>query len=80
MNQEAAQALVDANYELELYEGYSGRGMFGKETTGVTGSQSDYDEAIATIMEDGEEEERSEVAKALRGVRTDNMGRDIIWY
>jgi len=40
MKMEKAERMVeklqDEGYEARLYEGYSGRGMFGRETTGVS--------------------------------------------
>ena len=58
-------------YEATLYEGYSGRGMYGKETTGVTTDARPYDM----------EELETDIEEILpRGYRTDSMGLDFIYY
>lgn len=77
----AAEAIVDnSSGELEVYEKYSGRGMYGRQTSGVTGSYQNFYEAIGEIMELEEEDVRIEVAKAIRELRTDTMGLDMIFY
>ena len=58
-------------YDAELYKGYSGRGMYGKETTGVTTDAAPY------VMDELE----TDIEEILpEGYRTDNMGLDYIYY
>lgn len=35
MKREIAELLVNSGYDLQIYEDYSGRGMYGKTTTGI---------------------------------------------
>lgn len=50
MKLETAKRIVDIaeenGIELKLYENYSGRGMFGRTTTGIVGSQTAIIEAV----------------------------------
>jgi hypothetical protein len=81
MNSKAAQLIVDQAYELEVYEDYSGRGMYGEKTAGVTGSLNDFFIAVGEIMQSSGEEDRLIVGEALRdGISTDSMGMDTIIY
>jgi hypothetical protein len=72
MKAENAEAIVeklnDDGIEAEVYTEYSGRGMFGRTTTGVvTGSVADVAYAMGSLkIEDSR--------------RTDNMGLDMIVY
>jgi hypothetical protein len=50
-----------------LYEGYSGRGMYGKNCYGITTSDPDF------LIEEA-------VSKGLRGACRDNMGKEYIVY
>lgn len=73
MQSEVAKQIVAAAERLELKvtvrEGYSGRGMFGRETVvGVVGSRWDIEEACA------------EAGVPTSGLHWDNMGLDIIAY
>lgn len=82
MDIECAEILVEHSYdELTLHENYSGRGMYGNTTAGVSGSISDLFTAIASVMRDGSHEEREVVAEGIRGgTRTDSMGLGTIFY
>lgn len=82
MDKKAAEILADYNYELEVYEDYSGRGMYGSTTTGIVGSQSDLFSAIGEVMMSGDEEDIEIVGTALREdtIRTDSMGMQTIFY
>lgn len=79
-----AEAIVRESYDLEVYEGYSGRGMYGAETSGVTGSFSNIMSAVAKMASglDSEYEHDQEVLEALDKCswRTDSMGYDMIVY
>ena len=70
---------------LELYKDYSGRGMFGSKTYGVTGKYASFvvavAEASATIVEDhGKSTEWEQFIEDLESLRTDSMGLDSIFY
>lgn len=79
MEKQAAEIIT--SYNGEIYEEYSGRGMFGKTTTGVKiENQEDFFNIIADILEDGDDEEREEVAKAMRKLKWDSLGLGLIFY
>ena len=64
--------LQEEGYEADLYDDYSGRGMFGSETTGVT------TDARPDSMD--KMEEAMEEAEIDPCFRKDNMGLDYIYY
>jgi len=72
----------------ELYEEYSGRGMFGNRTTGVSLSQYDpsWSELVATTafalgeMSADEYDTAYELFEDLKRVRTDSLGLGTIVY
>ena len=83
MTKEHAEFLVNAleydGQEGELYEDYSGRGMMGKTTYGVVFShESILFTAVMTYLK----ENPSLVSSIpdFEKIKTDNMGREIIWY
>lgn len=83
MKQNTAELLN--NYGGEIYEAYSGRGMYGKETTGITfDSDTDFYSALADCIhdavEDGSMEDGDLLTDMLRKLKTDNMGTGIIYY
>jgi len=81
MKLSVAKLLVDkSDGFLNLYENYSGRGMFGRTTSAVNGSQSDFDETISEIIESGTSKERSEIAELIKSKRQDSLGLDLIFY
>jgi hypothetical protein len=85
MKLEFAQKLADASDgELDLYEDYSGRGMFGKTTAGITGSKkSIMRTAIIVGFEmgsNGEEHQFEEFLETIDNLRFDNLGMDMIAY
>lgn len=80
MRKDIAEALVDelsSFAEAEIYEDYSGRGMYGRTTTGVvTGaSQGEFIMALVEVARELDEIEPREFQFA-----TDSMGRDTIYY
>lgn len=78
---DAQAAEIISSYAGEIHKNYSGRGMYGDKTTGVTfDSQSDFHSAIGEIMEHADEEDRQTVGKALQNLRSDSLGRGIIYY
>lgn len=76
------ELLEDGGKEASLYEGYSGRGMYGKETTGVVlGSFSDLVEAMwAGAPRLAEAIERGDLPEYIDGFAKDSMGYDTIIY
>jgi len=84
MQLEFAQRLVDTaqsiDVELELYENYSGRGMYGKSTTAVQfDSLSDLMTVIYHLgVQDGENGEDSKEAPS--SWKVDSLGRSEIVY
>ena len=83
MDRKLAELLIeqDPTNEAEIYEEYSGRGMYGKSTTGVVANDAlalfvNLLEAVAdgyVSVEDLEEIEFGELS-------TDSMGLDLIVY
>jgi len=69
---ELVDFLESKGYDAELYEQYSGRGMYGSETTGVTTNASPN--SMDNLEEDLEE------AEIDTEFRRDNMGLDYIYY
>ena len=89
MKERFARAIADENCEISLYEDYSGRGMYGKTTFGVSGDEYDLGtaaiEAMNQLMYEADDvDEAREIAvdfaqNVFRGCR-DNMGLGMIWY
>lgn len=56
MNPILANALVeiicDAGGEAQIYENYSGRGMFGKSTTGIYSSESNMGDILGYVIQE----------------------------
>jgi len=84
MDMRIAKAIVKAglesNFSFWLHKDYSGRGMYGETTTGVSGSETEILQAVieqshlfeGMILSDG---------NGSRGrFSSDQMGRDIIIY
>jgi hypothetical protein len=95
MKAETAKAIVNADMsgELALRTNYSGRCMYGTETHGVTGGETEYFRAITAVvagMVDGfDADEDSPVKLSLNiksfmtdalQARTDSMGMGVVWY
>lgn len=51
--------LEDVGLEVEFYSGYSGRGMYGRECVGITGSDRDCRELIGRVICDLREDLKS---------------------
>ncbi len=74
--------------EVEIYEGYSGRGMMGRETTGISVHNHNtllqcVALAASQVEEDKDSEDRltiDEFVEGLSDVRFDSLGRDMIVY
>lgn len=89
MKKSTAELIVDASIHdiaLELYENYSGRGMYGSKTHGVTGKYSSFicavAEASADLVENHGKDSTEWVnfLEDLENLRTDSMGLDFIFY
>lgn len=86
MNAQTAKEIFDS-YGESLYEGYSGRGMFGAKTTGVVIGK-DHLRSAALLkweIELGEDFDQARAEdwydnKGLRPYKIDNMGKDYIIY
>lgn len=78
MLREHAEMIVDhAGFdEVELCEGYSGRGMNGEETDAVFGSRDAIEEAIREVCAGGDADFRN----AMKRIRWDSLGRSAIAY
>lgn len=73
--------LLTETLQGEVYEDYSGRGMYGEKTTGVTFPSMDaFYEECAEIIREGDEDDRALLADLFDNLRTDNLGHDIIIY
>lgn len=66
--------------EANIYENYSGRGMFGKTTAGVVVEHQEF--IIQGILEFLKENPRNNALEKIEidGFRFDNMGRGFIVY
>lgn len=97
MDKELAEVLVqvleDEGIEAEIRESYSGRGMFGKETTGVVINDYDVDplgallqavinNATCFIQEEEEPVDFFDLSEkfSIGNLRTDSMGLGMIVY
>ena len=57
---------------------YSGRGMYGKECVGITGSTLQH--VLADLVLAEFDFDKEDLAYLIRAARTDNMGMDTIVY
>lgn len=73
---ESAMWAADLDTEKSLYEGYSGRGMYGRKCFGVTGDMEDYSKFLVQLTQT-----EPDIAWDLaQSVRTDNLGFESIFY
>lgn len=76
-----AKRISQFSHQLELEDDYSGRGMMGAETSAVVGPLGAFVFAVAQAALDLEyESEQSEFNAALLALRTDSMGREVVFY
>ena len=76
-----AKRLSEASHQLELEDDYSGRGMMGAETSAVVGPLGAFVFAVAQAALGLEyESEQAEFNAALLALRTDGMGREVVFY
>jgi len=90
MNEKLAKKLIETaeNYdsiELELYENYSGRGMYGETTTGIVCDSFSELMVVGFVLgvyvgEDESCHDDESFALMLETLRWDNLGRRIIFY
>jgi len=81
MSPEAAEIIANHSNDAHYDDDYSGRGMYGETTSSVVfNRESNFYEAMAHIMLNGDEDERTAVAKALFSLKMDNMGLGIVIY
>lgn len=73
--EEAAWA-ADLDTEKALYDGYSGRGMYGRKCFGVVGSMEDYSKFLVQLTQTD-----PDLAWDLaQSVASDSLGLDNIFY
>lgn len=79
--QEQLRDACDDSGEVEFYNGYSGRGMYGEQCVGITGSFSDCMLVIAELIKaEREESGFNDMVDQLLDFKQDSMGRDVILY
>ena len=78
MDKQVAKRIVDAcenqGYDADIYEGYSGRGMYGSETTGVTADSKSV--IIQSIINESKLFDDLNISE----LRSDSMGLETIIY
>jgi hypothetical protein len=92
MKREVAELIVEHGYDMEIYEDYSGRGMFGDTTTGVVcDSLRDFLAAVSEkfyemildakdLGEDYDTEDAKVLMENVGRIRLDNLGTSLIIY
>ena len=86
MNQQTAKAIFDAamstDLEVEIRDGYSGRGMFGRKTTAIIFDElADLLVPVAQAARDIPDEAEAEAFLLdVANLRFDNLGRSQIAY
>lgn len=79
MTRDAAN--IFGNYGGVVRENYSGRSMYGETTTAVIfEDEHDFFLTLGDILERADKDECEEIADAVRHMKTDNMGKQIIYY
>jgi len=78
MDKQVAKRIVDAcrnqGHNADIYEGYSGRGMYGSETTGVTADSKSV--IIQSIINESKLFDDLNISE----LRSDSMGLETIIY
>lgn len=92
MKREIAELIVDHGYDMEIYEDYSGRGMFGDTTTGIIcDSFREFSAAVSETFfemildakdlgEDYDTENAKILLESVGRIRMDNLGKSLIVY
>lgn len=79
--EEAIRNYVDENESYEIYEGYSGRGMFGRTCLGVVVKQgSSFMEFLMNLTKYMDANGVEDTDFSLEGVSYDALGLDTIVY
>ena len=86
--QEMLKEAAESFGEVSFYNTYSGRGMYGRQCVGITGSESDCLGVIAEVISDihncsvlNDDFEFDETVRTLLCNQSrDNMGYDVIVY
>jgi hypothetical protein len=71
--------------DIEVMSEYSGRGMYGEQTSGVVvDSMAEFLSALGTYLSNAECQDEAEtireIGEAIRDLNVDNMGMSIILY
>ena len=81
MEQWIAKRLSEASHKLELEDDYSGSGMMGADTAAVGGPVPSFSFAVAQVALGLEKaSEKAKFNAALLALRTDSMGREVVFY
>ena len=86
MKLESAQTLCSYGTEVQLYEDYSGRGMYGKTTTGVVVESilsfySSLADSLEDMLEYDDKEEVQKLIAAMKDIHSsDSLGFSTILY
>lgn len=92
MIEEACKQTEDSEHEVHFRNSYSGRGMYGQQCVGITGSHKGCMQVIGQVIKDaatemvdsienpGAESKYAGVVDTLLDYDQDSMGRDIILY
>lgn len=76
--------ICDLNYySVEFYNGYSGRGMYGKKCVGITGQTEGCRFVIAEVIKEAhntKDADFEELVDTILNFSQDSMGRDVILY
>ena len=79
--EEAIRNYVDENEQYELYEGYSGRGMFGRKCLGVVEKQGcSFMDFIINLTRYMDDNDVDDIDFKLEGATYDNLGLDTVVY
>lgn len=78
--EEAIRNYVDENEQYELYEGYSGRGMFGRKCLGVVVKGCSFMEFIINLTRYMDDNGVEDTDFSLEGASYDALGLDTIVY
>lgn len=79
--EEAIKNFINESEQYELYEGYSGRGMFGRSCLGVVVKQGySFMEFIINLTRYMDDNDVDDVDFKLEGATYDNLGLDTIVY
>ena len=78
MDSEVAKQIVDHSDDCKLHESYSGKGMFGEETTGVVAPS--FEEFVKSAI--GATMTHSDTMDGIfdSSINSDSMGLDVIFY